>query len=398
LENALTERLAEWLSRRVKPNSSADIPDVSAAIATTVGEVRRNNEDRAVIVRHLPASPNQRGFILTALCDGMGGMESGARCAELAVAVFVAHLVNDPLVDPPAALEAATAAANAGLHREFRGRGGTTLVAALFQRESATGVSVGDSRLYFLSKEKRLKQISVDDTIAGELSRIKGGIAPSEGFEAFSTQLAQFVGMGESIAPRLYTLRYPEAGSCYILSSDGAHSSEPSVFESILAHAPAAQTAIGRLIHLSNWCGGNDNATLVCISPSTEPSVLKPSRNAGLVELWDSSGKLEILLPISESEKGSDPALPTKPPVAPRAPQPERIKQITRKRQPTGQARRRKRGAGTAGAHRTLEITPADTRETTTIPQPASDLPKSAPFEKSPEPAGAPPEGGEKCP
>jgi serine/threonine protein phosphatase PrpC len=292
----------------VKANASADLPEISGAVGTTLGEVRTENQDRAIIARYSPEG--QRAFVLAVLCDGMGGMADGAKCAEFGLAALVTKLIYSPTVDTRMALRTAADAANSELYREFRGRGGTTVVAVLLTESDAAGLSVGDSRLYVRSKDARLKQISVDDTIAGELARIRGEAAPADDLEPFSQHLAQFVGMGENMDPRVYPLNNSGMDLYYMLTSDGAHSSPHAILESIICHSPSPHIGIGRLIHLANWRGGSDNATLVCISTDARPALRDQGRRAGVLEIWDSFTKLEFVVPATTTPSSSLPPLP----------------------------------------------------------------------------------------
>lgn len=296
MEDILKNQIRAWLSRPMKPNASIDLPEISGAVGSSIGEVRKENQDRAVIARLSPVSTGRRPFVLAVLCDGMGGMEDGAKCAELAIATLLSRVAYSPRMDLRLSLKNAVDEANRNVHLEFRARGGTTLVAVLITATDIVAVSVGDSRLYVRTPADCLKQISVDDTIAGELSRIKGGTSSTEDLEPFSKQLAQFVGMGEDMEPRIYPLDDPGAGAYFILSSDGAHSSQPGILESILVHSPSPHVGLGRLIHLANWCGGGDNASVICISTAARASLTIPPKPTAILELWDSQSKVEFVL------------------------------------------------------------------------------------------------------
>lgn len=65
--------------------------EIGAALGTTIGEVRQENQDRAVIAR-LPISENGRTGIVAVVCDGMGGMVDGSHCAEIGIAHFPGSL------------------------------------------------------------------------------------------------------------------------------------------------------------------------------------------------------------------------------------------------------------------------------------------------------------------
>jgi hypothetical protein len=150
------------------------------------------------------------------------------------------------------------------------------------------GVSAGDSRIYAHDPRGGLIQISVDDSIAGELNRLN--IA---GDAEFPNALTQFIGIGEPLQPRMYMPKYDAQTTRWLLSSDGIHGSAGSLLESILKASPNNLSAAHRLVQLSRWCGGLDNATVVIASADLfSPKALLG--RAGVLEIWDSLSKLEL--------------------------------------------------------------------------------------------------------
>ena len=263
-----------------------DLLELPAAIGTAVGEVRTENQDRAVVARFIGSTPSE-SWIALCLSDGMGGMADGRQCAELATAVFIVSLLNNIALPPESRVRRAVLNANAAVFRRYRERGGTT-IAALVYMGHVMGVSAGDSRIYAHDSRAGLIQISVDDSIAGELNRLN--IA---GDAEFQNALTQFVGIGEPLQPRMYTPKYDAQATRWLLSSDGIHGSAGSLLEPILKASPNNLSAAHRLVQLSRWCGGLDNATVVIASSDLfSPKALVG--RAGVLELWDSLSKLEL--------------------------------------------------------------------------------------------------------
>lgn len=237
-------------------------------------------------------------------------------------------------------LRAAIEFANAEVYKQFHARGGTTIAGILFTGSEAIGATVGDSRIYFRPKDRPLTQLSVDDTIAAELSRLRGEDAPRVEPDLSSRDLAQFIGMGENMSPRLYPLPQATGGGSYLISSDGAHGAPPSIINAILANSPSLSAAVTRLIQLSRWCGGKDNATLVCLSADA-PQLLNNSVGyQGLLEVWDSFGQLELVLPPAlESREWLWPTRPTEQPPTLKGP-------LGRRQQPRTPTRKRSQRKG----------------------------------------------------
>lgn len=294
-------RITDWLRRSsTKQQSVSEIPELATAIGTTVGQIRKENQDRAVAVRFTPPNTERTNpaFILFILCDGIGGLSEGDRCAELAIAATIMTLVTQDRTVPPAKkLNSAVSAANRQLHAKYRGKGGTTLVAVLMCSDGRTfSVSAGDSRVYRSRPGKmQLQQVTVDDTIAGELSRVRGTALSQDQLDSVAGHLAQYVGIGDGFEPRINPLQAMGGDEILLLTSDGAHAAVHSILAQIIAAAPDQQTLATRLLYLSRWCGGSDNATVIC---TTEAGKFDShtSSPTGALELWNPFGKYEILL------------------------------------------------------------------------------------------------------
>jgi serine/threonine protein phosphatase PrpC len=292
-----TENIAKWLARPLKAFSVADVPELAVSVGTTIGDVRSENQDRAIVARFTSPRRPRESFVCFAVCDGMGGMADGARCAEIALSSFIFRLTHDVKQTASEMVRVSALAANTEVHRQYRERGGTTLVAIVVFPDSAAAVSVGDSRIYTANPRKELKQISIDDTIAGELNQLKGLQSSRSGWDTISDQLAQFVGIGEGMEPRIYPI---STDLTYLLTSDGAHYISPDTLKQIVSSGGTPQLVVSRLLQVSRWCGGSDNATAICIPPLRKDwSVPPPWSSSDWLEIWDAIGKLE--LPVQPS-------------------------------------------------------------------------------------------------
>lgn len=292
-----TENIAKWLARPLRTISVAEVPEVAASVGTTIGEVRPENQDRAVVARFTSTRRPRESFLCFALCDGMGGMADGARCAEIALSSFLFRLTQNVKQTASEMVRASALAANAEVHRQYRERGGTTLVAIVVFPGSAAAVSVGDSRIYVANTRKELKQISIDDTIAGELNQLKGLRPSRSGWDTIADQLAQFVGIGEGMEPRVYPI---STDLTHLLTSDGVHNISPDTLKQIVSSGGTPQLVVSRLLQVSRWCGGSDNATAICVPPLRADWAIPPAWSSGdWLEIWDAVGKLE--LPIHPS-------------------------------------------------------------------------------------------------
>ena len=151
---------------------------VLAQAVSDTGPVRKNNEDSWAVEDDLQ---------LYVVADGMGGHSAGEVASRLAVEALVGFIrrshedtdVSWPYgVDPTLSLQAnrLRTAINLANRRVFRAAEshddytgmGTTVVAALVARDRLIVGSVGDSRLYLLSRGV-LAQLTKDDTWAATM-------------------------------------------------------------------------------------------------------------------------------------------------------------------------------------------------------------------------------------
>jgi PPM family protein phosphatase len=253
------------------------------ALATTQGNVRERNEDRAAVVRVTDSSGGQP-WLLYIVCDGMGGMADGAKAAEIALSTFVSAALEGRLGSTDQNLASAATAANRAVYAQFRGGGGATLSAVGWDSLNLVTVNVGDSRIWALEKSGRCVQWTRDDSIAAQLEAqgVDGAIDARR-------DLLQFVGVGDDFSPHVDTREFSEIRSIAI-TTDGAHDAPNSVFYRIFHHSRAPRETVTRLIQLSLWSGGLDNATVV--SADLAPVI---GAVVGTVEVWTPAGYWRIV-------------------------------------------------------------------------------------------------------
>lgn len=139
---------------------------VSLSYVTDIGNVRKNNEDRA-------AAADFGSVQLLIVCDGMGGHRKGEVASELALDIVASTFDNNPI--PPNAyrahkmLKKALKSANSDINRlasrdEAYADMGTTIVCALSLPDETIIVNCGDSRAYTYSKAQGLRLITTDQT------------------------------------------------------------------------------------------------------------------------------------------------------------------------------------------------------------------------------------------
>lgn len=284
----VAKRLTAWLLRKTTTNAIRRVSDLPMAMATELGLVRSENEDRVAVVRG--RHPSGRSYVIAALCDGMGGMADGAVCAAMALGSFFSEFFN--LVHGGAPTEDVLAAcaieANRVVHAKYRGSGGATLSAVLIDHDKTVyWLNVGDSRIY-LYDDRLLTQLTTDDTIAGQL------LNRNLSYEG-SADLLQYVGVGPEIEPHISKVVAP-SDARLLLTSDGVHYLQPDIMAKIAFNAPDLAVCIRRLVELSKWCGGHDNASAIMISPFSHDDSGSTESDTLVYEVWDPFGELQLVL------------------------------------------------------------------------------------------------------
>ncbi|MBO0494506.1 PP2C family serine/threonine-protein phosphatase [Pseudomonas sp. Marseille-Q1929] len=280
------------------------IADLSVAIGTSVGLVRSRNEDR-VAVAQISAADGEAYFVVL-VCDGVGGTDMGDVAASIALTVFLEELAhNRSSVPLSILLPRLVRRVDDRVRESLRGKGATTLsvlIATGYGEMAAT--NVGDSRIYAWSPLKdRLVQISRDDTMENELSELAIKDPSALRFRGFGGSLSQAIGEESRTASDLrITLLDPDhLNDGVVVATDGAWKGAEEGFNALLKKAPSATAAVSRVISLSNWTGGIDNASIVVIEKIKDAISNIPRAESGLLKIQAWIGNTKVILSASAS-------------------------------------------------------------------------------------------------
>lgn len=235
--------------------SSVEVVSSYYGSRTEIGNVREHNEDSLTV---LPP--------LFAVADGMGGHEAGEVASEITI-----NTLNDlaPQSADAEALARAVVTANLnvikapsqGVGREGMG---TTLTAAILEKERLVIAQVGDSRAYLLHNGS-LQQLTRDHSLmadmieAGQLTEAEARVHPNR------SVITRAIGSDPHMQPDLYELNV-ETGDRLLLCSDGICGMiEDHEIASIMRQAPSAQSCADQLVEAALAAGGFDNATAVVV-------------------------------------------------------------------------------------------------------------------------------------
>lgn len=261
LNQVIQEEIKYWVAEKNgKSLSYFNVPSLDGYIGTTIGTIRNENQDKTVLVKIDGKTP----LIAAVLCDGMGGMIEGSDCAELAVSIFISSFITEEINNEEETFEKAILKANDYIYQKYHGDGGSTFSAVVRIKNSIYGFNVGDSRIYALDNKNVLHQLTTDDTLEGQLAAIKKDYSANL-FQEYK-QLVQYIGMGPGVKVNKFNLTRNNDYSKIIITSDGAHEFENRLFEKLIINSKSNKEIVERLLFVSEWVGGKDNASVISLN------------------------------------------------------------------------------------------------------------------------------------
>lgn len=307
VRESLYDTLFDLVGREPDTRAMTSLFGIDAAIGTTIGLTREENQDRSIVVQ--AKSPDGINCVLIAVADGMGGMVSGSDCARRALADFVCSFIlnTSPLVER---LKTSVLNANSNVYSEYGGRGGATLSAiACIDNGEIAFANVGDSRIYSFDSSG-MELLTEDDTLAAHVARLKQREPDADQFtpdldeDFIVNQLVQYIGIGSAIEPHVVSLS-ADSGKGFILSTDGVHRLPHSIVQQITHSARSARDVVSRLLTVADWTGGIDNATVVAFFPESLGQSLAGVTNSNSIIIHLPVGYFEIL-GLTASVKGDE--------------------------------------------------------------------------------------------
>jgi len=280
--------LRKWFLRKTSSSGVRRIPSIFGALASDIGVGRDDNQDRTAIVRFYDY--HGAPYTLVLISDGMGGMKDGGICAATTMAAFLASFLTRSKQEGKVSewLTRAALDANETVFNEYLGRGGATLSVLYLNEEGSGGIlHIGDTRVYGFDGES-LIQLTVDDTIAGQLGDKVESLKNRN-------ELLQFIGMGQDLDPH-YLGFVPSGLKMFILTTDGVHFLDKEVLRDLVANSEDVGVCVKRLVDVAKWCGSKDNCSSVAISIEPLASIVAEEVDINLCEVWDSFGDLQTHL------------------------------------------------------------------------------------------------------
>ena len=253
---------------RIRPNMKSCVQ-----YCTDKGKVRQNNEDYCGYYMPEDEKIEQNLGSLFAISDGVGGSRAGEVASSEAVNVllqeyyFGSHTAKCPERLKSAfqftALHIYDLAETSGSCNKMM----CTLTALLLKGRKFYIAHVGDSKV-FLLRNGELIQLTKDQTIVGKMLRM--GLISREQARTHPSRHVLLRSLGERpILPADFYSGNLQAGDLFFLSTDGIfeHVSEEEIKDFLLSGKRSSE-GIGSLVRLANSRGGEDNMTVMTVTPA----------------------------------------------------------------------------------------------------------------------------------
>jgi serine/threonine protein phosphatase PrpC len=275
------------------------LDEFSVSIGSSIGQVRKANEDRVLFAK--VNSPYQGGtlFIL-AVSDGMGGMKNGSLASAITVSSFLLKFKElESLNDIQDRIAKSINYANTEVYKKLGGEGGATFSLLIFNDSSECYYSnIGDSRIYQAYKSSGLTQLTIDDDVQNLLKReglsVDGSILNQHG-------ITKFIGMDSELEIDIVKTI---ASGTFILASDGTYRIGNKLMAVLYSHSESVSVFIERVITTSNWMGGVDNSSCIAIDFETlSKNIFEITDTNKDLTIWDPMGAYVFSLMTEENNK-----------------------------------------------------------------------------------------------
>lgn len=264
---------------------------------TDPGKKRGNNEDSCYPKVDQLKETNSGIDTLVMVCDGLGGQKSGEIASNLAIDTIQKELNNSyqktlretlnkknwiPLIDAVKIHNAISKANDQINHinnqekRLDRARMGTTVITGMAIAHEIYIGSVGDSRIYWITKDG-CHQITVDDDLATKEVRMGCGLYRLVSANPRTGALLQALGMDSSKKLKVHIRRFIiDEDSVFLLCSDGLSDYERveqywrSKILPILTEGMSIETACKKMLEIGLEKNGHDNITIALLKCQIE--------------------------------------------------------------------------------------------------------------------------------
>jgi PPM family protein phosphatase len=243
------------------------------AFQTDVGMVRKHNEDSGEVF-------TKGEHFLAVIADGMGGHKAGDIASQEALKCIknAWELLGENIGSFQEWLKSTLQETNEHIFKfskenpETNGMG-TTIVAALGNRETITIAHIGDSRCYFY-KDGVLRKVTEDHTLVQEM--VKSGLITEDEAEIHPRRnmIMKAVGTDETVEAEFNVVSWANEDTI-LLCSDGLSDKVPfKSIESVMKDVDMSLASKAEeLIKLAKEAGGEDNITAILVQNMSDAEV-----------------------------------------------------------------------------------------------------------------------------
>lgn len=252
-------------------------PQLMASCAQSVGIQRDHNEDSLFCMTTMTTgNGGATPFGIYIVADGMGGHQHGEVASEIATRTMASHLVKEVFAkliapDPRPPEESLQEIMRKGIQKahdnivEKVTGGGTTLTAVTIFSQQMTIAHVGDSRIYQVRPNGRMKALTRDHSLVKRLEEL-GQLTPAEAaVDPRRNVLYHALGQGTPLEPEIISMPLPRSG--YILvCSDGLWGvvAERAICD-IIQNSDSLSQACQEMVDAANAAGGPDNISVILV-------------------------------------------------------------------------------------------------------------------------------------
>ena len=247
-----------------------------------IGQKRKGSPNQDSIGGLTPAS-GWKGDPLLVVADGMGGYTGGADASRIVVQTLLQDFQKNP-ADPAAALRASILKGHGGIRTKGSSDPdlqsmGSTVVAAVLQKDRLLLANVGDSRAYRI-RDGQISQISYDHSKVAELLRHNLITPEQAATHPQKSHLTMSISaQRDSIDPYQAVVDIlPQ--DVILLCSDGLWGVVPEEVIAGVAQNMPPQQAAARLAQLANQYGGPDNISVIIARQQNPPKGAKVDLDA----------------------------------------------------------------------------------------------------------------------
>jgi len=239
---------------------------IKSVSKTDIGKLRQLNQD-FVFTSELPLGALDNLFLVA---DGMGGHKAGDYASKCAVETVIQMCSESKGKRMVTAISDAINEANTRIRRkamedENMVGMGTTMVLATISDDTLTVANVGDSRLYIVSDENTITQITRDHSLVEEMVRMGGIDRVSARNHPDKNIITRAIGATGNVNIDFFEVPLKD-GDVILMCSDGlSNMIDDKEILSIVSGEENIEDSAAKLIETANSNGGSDNISVVLI-------------------------------------------------------------------------------------------------------------------------------------